>query len=167
MGRPPEGTAEEGGYKSPEVVHLWPHHRKMARLVASGCQPSEIATLTGFTEAHVSRIFGSPAFQAIVNDLMERADEIAVDHRQEIQALVGPALENVSEAIHMEVADRKDRELKLKASQDILDRAGYRKQERPVGELHLHKHKHYQKLTDEELRDEVLDLTRDDSEEPA
>ena len=165
MGRHPEGTVAEGGYKSPEITHLWPHHRKMARLAAAGLQPGEIASLTGFTEAHISRILGSPAFQAILGELELRADAQAVDLREDIKKLATLALENMAEDVTMPIEDRKDRQVRQKASTDILDRAGYRKQDKPVGDLHLHKHTHVEKMTKEELRDDVMDLAKSEDKE--
>jgi hypothetical protein len=161
MGRVPEGAIAEGGYKSPKITYLWPHHRRMARLAASGLTPGEIKTVTGFSEGQISRILGTPMFQAVLHSLEKRADEQAVDLREDIKRLAEIAVENLSEDLSMEIADRGDRKIRQEASKDILDRAGYRKSDRPIhGDLHLHKHDHVHEMSDEELRDDVLDLVK-------
>jgi hypothetical protein len=166
MGRHPEGAVAEGGYKSPQITYLWPHHRRMARLAAAGLKPGEIATVTGFSEGQISRILGSPMFQAVLSTLEERADEQAVDLREDIKRLAEIAVENLAEDLSMEVNGARDRKIRQEASKDILDRAGYRKSDRPIsGDLHLHKHKHVHQMSDEELRDDVLDLVKTDDSE--
>lgn len=165
MGRIPEGTEEEGGYASPSVNHLWPHHRKMARMVAVGMQPGEIATVSGFTPGQISRIMGSPLFQTEVARLEVTADEIAVDIHLDLQKLSSRAIENLDEDIHMPIFSLEDRKVRQNASFDVLNRSGYAKRERPTfGSLHLHKHDeiHISKMSDKELLDDVMELVSEE-----
>ena len=165
MGRIPEGDPEDGGYLSPTVHYMWPHHRKMARLAAAGLRPAEIATVTGFSLGQISRILGSPLFQTEVGRLEAQADERAVDIRVDLEKLAGAAVENIAEDINLEISNLAERKVRQAASFDVLNRTGYGKRERPTfGELHLHKHDevHVASMSDKELLDEVLDLTAEE-----
>lgn len=168
MGRIPEGLPEEGGYKSPSIQHLWPHHISMARMFASGCQPQDVALVTGFTAGQISRILGSPAFQAELNRLREAADEETVYNiREEISRLAQKAIENLDEDLHAPVRNNQERRTRQAASFGILEKAGYVRPEKPMGprELHLHKHDHYENpkdMTTEDLARDVLDIASGD-----
>ena len=138
MGRDPGG--ENGTYLSPEVKRLMPHHRSMARMFVEGVQPMEIATLTGFTPGHISRILGSPLFQVELNRLEEKRDDIVAEGRQEINDLVTRATEVLSEDLFLPVKDTRERKIRQTAALETLDRAGIRKTGDQVKSIHLHKH---------------------------
>ncbi len=168
MGRIPEGQIEEGGYKSPSIGYLWPHHISMARMFAAGCTPDEVALATGFTGSHISRILGSPAFQSEVARLQEAADEeVVYSVRAEIQRMCGRAVEALDEDLHMEIRTNQERRTRQAAAFGVLERGGYAKPDKPLGpkELHLHKHDHYESPKDmstEDLAREVLDIAGED-----
>lgn len=168
MGRIPEGDEEEGGYASPSITHIWPHHRKMARMVTAGMQPSELAAVSGFSLGQISRILGSPLFQTEVARLESAADDIAVDIHLDLQKLSSAAIENLDEDIHMDITTPEERKIRQTASFDVLNRAGYAKKERPTfGALHLHKHDevHIAKMSDKELLDDVMDLVAEEDDQ--
>jgi hypothetical protein len=166
MARPPEGNelipGQGGGYKSPQLKkHLWPHHIHMARMVATGATSSEIQVATGFSAGQISRIFGSPLFQAEVARLTDTIDEVAVYQVQEqLKQMSGRAIEVLDEDLNRPATTPQERQLRQRAAFDILDRAGYGKREDP--QLHLHAHKHFVKDAEEmetqELLADVLDL---------
>ncbi len=160
MAKPPQG--ENNTYLSPSISYLWPHHRKMARLVMDGATPGEIVSLTGFSSGQISRIMGSPHFQAEVNRLTEMAEEIAVDIRKDLNQMASKAIENLDEDLHMEAGTLAERKVRQDASQDILERAGYRRGATIITrDLHLHKHETEAKEMDtKDLVDEVMDLTK-------
>ena len=116
MGRIPEGLPEEGGYKSPSVNFIWPHHRKMARLVASGLRPGEVATITGFSLGQISRIMGSPFFQMEVARIEGLQEEDVSDIRMELRQMSLLATENLEEDLRMPVRTNQDRQVRQKAS---------------------------------------------------
>lgn len=133
MGRIPEGSLEEGGYKSPSVKHLWPHHKSMARLFVEGATPKQIAEITGFTSGQISRILGSPAFQIELSRLSELADENAIDVNKMIMEHAPAAAASLIEDLYVEVGDSdKARALRQNAAKDILDRSGHIKKGEPV-----------------------------------
>ena len=125
MGRIPEGTESEGGYKSPSIQHLWPHHRSMARLFIEGAQPGDIAKVTGFSLGQISRILGSPAFQVELNRLSESADANAVDVQAILREHAPRAATVLVEDLYQEVESEKARSNRMKAAQDVLDRTGF------------------------------------------
>lgn len=132
MGRIPEGSLEEGGYKSPSVQHLWPHHKSMARLFVEGATPKQIANITGFTSGQISRILGSPAFQIELSRLSELADENAVDVNQVIRDYAPAAAAALIEDLYQDVKnDDKARSSRQNAAKDILDRSGHIKKGEP------------------------------------
>jgi hypothetical protein len=140
----------------------------MARLVAAGLTPTEVAEACGFTCAQVSKILASPLFQKEVARLEAKADDAAVDLRQGLQGLALKAMCNLEEDLH--IADGRDpndlttwqRNLRQRATFDVLDRAGIGKKEVSFGELHLHKHdeQHIHDMSVERLRNEVMDLLK-------
>jgi len=133
MGRIPEGSIEEGGYKSPSVKHLWPHHKSMARLFVEGATPKQISEVTGFTSGHVSRILGSPAFQIELSRLSEAADKNAVDVNQIIREYAPAAIASLIDDLYQDVKnDDKARSSRQSAAKDILDRSGHIKKAEPT-----------------------------------
>jgi hypothetical protein len=162
MGIAPQG--ENFNYLTPGLKsgYLWPHHRKMIRLVVCGCTPSEIKSLTGFSGGAITRILASPHFQAEVERLMEISEEIAVDIKEDLKQLAAPAIEVLTEDVNMEVNNRFERKLRQDAAKDILDRAGFRKNS-PIntGGNHLHLHEAEAKeMSDKDLQDDVMDLVK-------
>ena len=132
MGRIPEGNLEEGGYKSPSIQHIWPHHRSMARLFIEGLQPSEVARITGFSLGQVSRILGSPAFQVELNRLAEAADGNAAQAAQILLEHAPRAACVLVDDLYQEVeGDNKARNSRQNAARDVLDRTGYPKRSEP------------------------------------
>lgn len=165
MGRIPEGSLEEGGYKSPKIKHLWPHHISMARMFAAGCQPEDIARATGFSAGQVSRILGSPAFQAELNRLMEAIDDAEVRSvRAELIEMSKRAVEVLDEDLNMEVPTLDARRIRQSAAFDVLNRTGYKDKMAGLRDLHLHKdthiHQNPKDMTNEELQDDVFDLIK-------
>lgn len=161
MGRIPEGTASEGGYKSPSIQHLWPHHRSMARMFVEGAQPSDIATITGFSLGQISRILGSPAFQIELNRLAEAADANAVDVNQLLADHAPRAAAVLIEDTYQEVEDNdKARASRQTAAKDILDRTGHHKGVEPLkpgGDLNVTQI-NIGKLSTSDLFTQVMDV---------
>ena len=144
------------------------HHKYMAQLFACGFTPTEVAEYTGFSTVQVTKIQASPLFQKEVQRLMGLGDQSVTNFREELQTLAMKAMMNLEEDLH--IADGKnpaemttpERRMRQAASFDILDRIGLGKKELHVGELHLHKHdeKHIHAMSETDLRNDVLDILR-------
>ncbi|MHA2066615.1 MAG: hypothetical protein ACXABY_19760, partial [Candidatus Thorarchaeota archaeon] len=115
----------------------------------------------GFTPAAITRIIATPHFQAEVERLVEKAEENTVDVRGELTQMAPRAAEILDEDLNMEIDGLAERKHRADIARDILTRVGISGTKPiPQGGLHLHKHTHVEKMTDEELRDDVMDLTR-------
>jgi len=156
MGRLMEGkTALNVG----KIAQVRPWHRAMARAVVAGQRPTEIAESFGYTQEHISRIMGSPLFQAEVARIESQADAETVSIRQDLQLMSLRAVEVLDEALETTVSDWQDRAKRIDAAFGVLDRAGYGKKEQPQEHKHLHLHAEVKAMSDEELLKDVLDLT--------
>lgn len=167
MGRPAEGQLiryEEGGAsiegKSPHIQQLRPHHYTMARMVAEGLQTGEISGLTGFRESHVSRIVGTPAFQAEVARIRGMHERDGMDIHKELRTLAENAVEVLSMNINTQASSEKEKDRQQRAAFDVLDRAGFGKTETHISKnLHLHAQvKDVRNMTTEELQEDITDL---------
>lgn len=170
MGRPQEGDelipSQGGGYKSTRhsgpLRVLKPHHKSMARMVAVGLPPGEIAALTGFSPGQISRIQGSPLFQAAVNALSDSIEEAAVATvQEELRGLAPRAVEVLDEDLNFMPTCPQDRKIRQTAAMDILNRTGYKVPERTEN-AHIHLHKEVRDLPTEELARDVLDMVNND-----
>jgi hypothetical protein len=142
----------------------------MARLAAAGFTPTEIAEATGFSCCQITKILASPLFQKEVARIEALADASACDLRQDLQVLAIKAVCNLEEDLH--IADDKEpseltnfeRNLRYKASSDVLDRVGLGGKNFAVNNIHLHQdeHKHIHTMGVEQLRNDVMDLLRGD-----
>lgn len=150
MGVPSEG-------KSPTIQSLWPHHRSMARaLVAAGLTPSQLADAYGFSKGQITRIINSPMFKLEMSRIEEKAEEIACDIREDIKKLAVRAVEVLDDQLNKVGIPEN---VKQRAAFDVLDRAGYGAKEKPSGGNSLHLTQiNVGKLSDKELKDEVMDL---------
>ena len=164
------------GPQGPNGTYLTPpmqgspmiHHRHMARLAASGFTPVEIAEATGFSSVQITKILASPLFQKEVARIEALADASACDLRQDLNALAVKAVVNLEQELRvgdgLETRDLTnfERNLRFKASTDVLDRVGLGSKNFSVNNIHLHQdeHKHIHSMGVEQLRNEVMDLLR-------
>jgi hypothetical protein len=155
MGHLPEG-------KSPHVQHLWPHHRSMVRAAFEGARPGELADAYGMTDGQISRIINSPLFQAELSRLEAEADIALVEARRGLKVLAAKSVEIISKDLEsLEDAQTfEEKKLRLRTCFDVLDRAKIIP-DIPVVQLHKHEHLHVDKMSDEELFRDVVDLTRE------
>lgn len=156
MGRPMEyKTLEHLG----KLVQVRPWHRAMARMVATGARPMEIAGAFDYSNSQVTKILESPLFQAEVARIEAQADAEAVSIRSDLQQMSVRAIEILDETLDIPVDSWEDRNKKINAAFGILDRAGYSKKEQPQEHKHLHLHAEVKSMSDEELLKDVLELT--------
>jgi len=159
MGVNPQGANDT--YLTAPLQYIRPHHRKMARMLVGGVRPSEIAMILGFTTAQITHVLATPHIQIEVARLEAMSDEIAVDMRLDIQRMAQDAVEIMDEDLHMPITNRFERKLRQDAAKDILDRAGVRKSGASAPQRHLHLHQNVKDMSDDDLRDSVFDLTKE------
>lgn len=153
---------ENDAPRSPQIARLAPHHEHMARLVACGAKPQDLAYVTGFSSGQITRIVNSQLFRAAVARLTGEIEEHSVYNvRQELEQLACRSVEIVSEDLERVPESHAERVQRSRVAFEVLDRAGYGKKETGSTSLHLHKHEHVDvsKLATEDLLSDVLELS--------
>jgi hypothetical protein len=167
MGRYAEGPPSDIDERydeglSPHIENARSHHRSMARdVVAGGLRPGQLATLYGMSKGQISRIMGSPAFQAELKRLEDGADVAAMDVRDEISKMVPKAIENLNDDLDMDVENHLERQVRQKASLEVLTIAGIKPSagggiKIDIGDKNTQIN--ISDLSDDDLRKEVFDL---------
>jgi hypothetical protein len=146
---------------SPPIQQLRPWQRSMARHVALGLRPSDLAKHFDYTPGQISRIIQSPLFVAEVERLQSGLEESSCDVRRELETMLPRALENIDESLYSPDPKRRDT-----ASFEILDRTGYGKQQGVQRHVHLHAHKEVEKMSDEDLESAVYEMLQVEGEAP-
>jgi hypothetical protein len=167
MGRYAEGPQSEIDErycvgKSPHIEAARPHHRSMARdMVAGGLRPGELAKLYGMSPSQVSVITNSPAFHAELKRLEDGADVAAMDVRDEIARMVPKAVENLHDDLDMDVENHLERQVRQKASLEVLSIAGIKPSSHGGIKINIgdkNTQINVKELSDDELREKVFDI---------
>ena len=156
MGHHPEG-------KSPQIGHLWPHHRAMVRAAFEGAQPKELCEAYNLSEGQVSRIINSPLFQAELARLEAEAEMSLTSARRDLKILAGRSVEMISEEMERlkDAESWPERRLKVKTCFDVLDRVKV-VPDAPTVNVHQHLHAHVERMSDRELFADVMDLAKEE-----
>lgn len=101
--------------------------REVARLLLLGLSVGAVADELGLTPEHVTDIKNSAIFRKHLDDLQEKRDASFVEHKRELDRLVGPAIASYEAVLRDGEVDGKavTPALKIKAAGDVLDRTGY------------------------------------------
>lgn len=114
MGRPPTGD------RIYTVQHIWNVHHEVVRLAIMGFKQVDIATQLNVSEAMVSYTLNSPIVKRQL-DIMRAARDInSIDVARQIRDLAPVAVEKMKQLMESNTDM-----VSLRASQDILDRAGF------------------------------------------
>jgi hypothetical protein len=116
-------TGAAGGY----VKHMRASHRRIARLVASGLQFTQISERTGYTVSHISNLCNhSTAFAELVDHYIERLDNVVfddeVDLMREIKSTAMDSLDALRDEL-IQDADMRDQGQESRLSPDFKLRA--------------------------------------------
>lgn len=98
---------------------LRPHHRAMARAMASGATCTDLAKRFGVSPAWVSQIVNSALFQAELSRLESSIEDAVVE--SELRQLQPRAVEVIAEELFTDVPSAR----RTKTAFDLLDRTGY------------------------------------------
>jgi hypothetical protein len=159
VGRIPQGL-------SPQIGHLWPHHRSMARALLLGATPGDLAVTYGFSSSQISCIINSPLFLAELSRLESQAEENLNGIPADLEVLAGKAVQLISQELETLSASEEiwERKTKLDTCFKILDRAGYaKKDEPPPPQEHKHLHLHVAGKSNAELMSEVMGLAKEEA----
>jgi len=167
MGRHQEGAQSEiaENYNeglTPHIDQATPRHRSMARdIVAGGLTPGKIALHYGMSPSQVSRIMGSPAFQAELKRLEDGADVAALDVNDHLKRMIPKALDNIEDDLDMDVENHLERQVRQRASLEVLGITGIKPTagggiKIQIGDTNTQVN--VNELSDDELRKDVFDL---------
>ena len=167
MGRFQENS--DGTGKSPQIKHLRPWHRSMARSVALGAQsPMQLADAYGFTPGQISRIMGSPVFQAEVARLSSEMDVVSMDVAKDLQIMGERALQNLDEDLNIVPTSHDLRKLRNITSLEVLGMLGTSKSTNSPAIVNnilnissTDEHKDGEQMTERQLREDIMELVED------
>lgn len=115
--------------KSYEVETLRPIHKQIIALSAAGAKNREIADMLDVAEAWVSQILRHPEAQALRNEMV--ADFVTQLHGDARELISAHTKEAILTVVGLMRSSPKDN-IRLLAAKDILDRGGFKPQERIV-----------------------------------
>jgi len=104
-----------------ELKHIKPLHRELARRIALGQRPVDVAHELGMSPEHASIICRSPVFQRELARLEEMRDKGVTSVEAAYQEIAPVALEQLERTMYK----TKSESLKTKIAFGILDRAGF------------------------------------------
>lgn len=163
MGRTQQG--ENGLGLSPHIQHMRPHHRSMARAVALGNRrPTDLSEIYCLSVGQVSRIMGSPAFQAEVLRLEQELDLVSHDLAKDIRYMTETALQVLDEDLNTKPMNMEMRRLRSTTALEVLGIAGIRKTGGNTTLIKIDNNietKHVEDLEESELRDEIIELSKE------
>ena len=107
-------------HKQYHIEQMWEIHHEICRLNLIGMRPVDIARHLGVSPVMVSYTLRSPIVQQQMKNMSAARDVDAVDVAAEIKALAPHAVEILKELLDDPLPN-----IKLKAVQDVLDRAGH------------------------------------------
>lgn len=158
----PDGTG-----KSPQIAHVRPHHRAIARAYILGAKrPTELSEMFALSVGQISRILGSPLFQAETRRLEEEAEIVAFDMAKDLQLMGELALQNLDSDLHIEPSSLEHRKHRAKVSTDVLGMLGLRPSGSTVNVTKVlnvqnnHYEKTVEELEEKEVRDEIMEMFR-------
>lgn len=134
------------GKRKHEIQYLWDKHYEIARLAVMGYDNAVIAETIGMTKEHISNIMCSQIFKEHLQVLRAARDTGAIDLSRRILEIAPKALKRIQEIIEEPVYVEIEQDgsmmkvknpladpgLALKASQDLLDRAGFNAVEKRI-----------------------------------
>jgi len=110
----------EGTHRKYQITQLWDVHHEIVRLALLGMKHVEIASTLGINPVTVSYTLRSPIVHRQLEQMRSVRDFGAIDIAKEIAALAPAAVKVLEELLDNELPN-----IKLKAAENILDRAGY------------------------------------------
>lgn len=118
--------AEEKPFQAPfdAADRIRARHHAIARLLAAGNTPAQIAELLNCSAQTVRNLERSPAFAALLAEYMGMMDAAAVDQKMRLVALSGVATDALTDRIINSPGDFKPQEL-VEVAKMGLDRTGF------------------------------------------
>ena len=115
MGRHPTGNRKY------EIQHMWEIHREVVRRLVLGQKPADIARDLKISKQTVSNIQNSTIARREIERLRRERDEETRSVHEHIKEIAPKAVEVLEELM----TPSAPMSVRLRAAQDVLDRAGY------------------------------------------
>lgn len=160
MGLPQMGPGGTG--LSPQIQSCRPVHRSMARSVALGNRnPTDLAREYGYSKGQISRIMGSPAFQAEVERIERSAELVEMDSSINVRLMAEKAMSIVDEDMEMDPETPELRRIRQNAALEVLGIVGVRKT--GGGDTYFtyndNRQVDVEDLDEDDIRQEIIDIT--------
>ncbi len=97
-------------------------HQAIARYVALGLRPFQIANLVGYSAGTIYQLQTSPMFQALVDEYSIEIDSGAVNMREVMLSIAADGLDKLGQRINASDADS---EFIRRTTMDLLSRTGF------------------------------------------
>ncbi len=111
-----------------QIISLNPRHYKILELCLRGFTNKQIADYLGMSAMQISNVINSPSFQhelAIRRSQLETmSNESIVDSLDDVTRFIRDGARQAVQRL-VNCVDSPDESIALRASQDVLDRAGY------------------------------------------
>lgn len=120
-------TREEGGLatsESPTLARLRGVHHEIARLLATGLTPVEVAATTGYSLSRISVLQNDPSFKELLTFYKQKSEEVFVDVHKRMATLGLDAAAELQERLDTKPETLSASQL-IDISKMALDRAGY------------------------------------------
>lgn len=125
-------TSPAGSIPVPSLESLKLKHHNLARLLATGLSPSEVAPIVGMSVDQISNVQRSPAFKNLIIGYSKKIEAEAVDLGIDIRLAAASAVAKVKDYVSQPLANL-DPEILKEMTFGLLDRAGHSPVAKSVG----------------------------------
>ena len=110
--------------QAPEIKKLTERHHMVARALASGLKPGEVAIATGYDGARISILQASPAFRELVAFYSDAKDQVFAETMGQLAGLAKDAVMELRDRLE-EKPEEFSNGMLLEISTKMLDRSGH------------------------------------------
>lgn len=121
----PLPNERNSGSTGPVIRALRYQHHEIARLLAAGQRPSEIASLLDVTVPTVTRLIATPQFQDLLHGYTVARDKAAIDIGARLKVAGAIALDKLTEKLEGTPASVLGADWLTKTTLGLVDRAGH------------------------------------------
>lgn len=116
--------ANPQGTEPPPLKKIKETHHRLARLLASGLKPVEVAAITGFTQSRISILKNDPAFQELLAHYANTVESKWADMHEQLAGVSLDVLHELRDRLHDSPESMSTDQL-MKFLDSMLDRTGY------------------------------------------
>lgn len=121
----PRPNQRNSGSTGPAIRALRYQHHEIARLIAAGQKPSEIARILEITVPTIARLIATPQFQDLLHGYTVARDQAAIDIGSRLKVAGAIALDKLTEQLEGTPAEALPKDWLSKTAFGLVDRAGH------------------------------------------